>query len=102
MALRKLLADGIARDLDCRRRFPSIAAAVAIAGLLLDPVTPEAFAQPGASTPGRLAFEVASIKPSKNTAGPNLNEIAPGGQRFTATNTSLKLLIMIAYEVSDR
>ena len=102
MALRKLLADSIARNLDCRRRFPLIAAAVAITGLPLGSAAPAAFAQPGASTPGRPVFEVASIKPSTNTAGPNLNEIAPGGQRFTATNTSLKLLIMIAYEVSDR
>jgi hypothetical protein len=96
-----VVADGIASNLDCHCRLPSLAA-VAITGLLLGPITPAAFAQPGASTPGRLVFEVASIKPSKNIAGPNQSEIAPGGQRFTATNASLKLLIMIAYEVSDR
>lgn len=71
---------------------------LAITALLLSP----AFAQPGTGTPGRPVFEVASIKPSHNTAGPNRNDIAPGGQRFTATNSSLKLLIMIAYDVSDR
>jgi uncharacterized protein (TIGR03435 family) len=100
MPLRKPLALGITHNSRCQ--FPSIAAAAAFTGLLLGPATPAAFAQPETSTPGRLAFEVASIKPSKNTAGPNTSDIAPGGQRFTATNTSLKLLIMIAYEVNDR
>jgi bla regulator protein BlaR1 len=102
MTPRKLLARGTVPNLDCRRRFPSIAVAVTIAELLLGPLTPSAVAQPGASTPGRLAFEVASIKPGKNTAGPNTNDISPGGQTFNATNSPLKLLIMLAYDVSDR
>jgi len=55
-----------------------------------------------ADTPKPLAFEVASIKPSRNPVGPNTFDIPPGDQRFSATNSSLKLLIMIAYDVSDR
>jgi|HubBroStandDraft_1064217.scaffolds.fasta_scaffold113087_2 uncharacterized protein (TIGR03435 family) len=56
----------------------------------------------GQAAANQLAFEVASVKPSKNTASPNLTEFAPGGQRFTATNTPLRLLIMIAYDVNVR
>jgi uncharacterized protein (TIGR03435 family) len=48
------------------------------------------------------AFEVASVKPAKDTIGPSTNEVSPGSQRFTAANSPLKLLIMIAYDVSDR
>ena len=85
--IRKLLAYGTPCSLDCRRPFPSITAAVGITGLLLAPFPPTAFAQTGANTPARMTFEVASIKPSKNTAGPNTNEFAPGGQRFAATTS---------------
>lgn len=43
------------------------------------------------------AFEVASIKPSSsNTAGPPNSRIWPGG-RFTATNMTVKALILLAY-----
>lgn len=48
------------------------------------------------------SFEVASIKPSANKENGNFSEIAPGGRRFTATNASLNLLIVTAYDVSVR
>jgi uncharacterized protein (TIGR03435 family) len=55
-----------------------------------------------ADTPQPLAFEVASVKPTRNPLGPNTFDIPTGGQRFSATNSSLKLLVMIAHGVSDR
>lgn len=60
-----------------------------------------AYSQPHADAPA-LTFEVASIKPSKNTTNGNFFEIPPGGQRFSATNATLKLLILTAYDVSFR
>jgi uncharacterized protein (TIGR03435 family) len=50
----------------------------------------------------RAEFEVAVVKPARAGASSNFTEIAPGGERFTATNTTLKLLIMTAYGVTDR
>jgi uncharacterized protein (TIGR03435 family) len=47
-------------------------------------------------------FEVASIKLSRNRTSGNFTDIAPGGQRFTANNASLKLLILTAYDVTVR
>jgi uncharacterized protein (TIGR03435 family) len=55
-----------------------------------------------AQSPARLEFEVASVKQGRAGARGNSTEIAPGGERFTATNASLKLLIMTAYGVTDR
>jgi uncharacterized protein (TIGR03435 family) len=54
------------------------------------------------SAAATVEFEAASVKPSTNRANGNFTEIAPGGQRFTATNTPLKLLIMTAYDVNVR
>jgi uncharacterized protein (TIGR03435 family) len=61
----------------------------------------------GAQTPAATAFEVASVKPSNPNPDPSnpLNMIAlmlpqPGG-RFTATNTPLRMLIMVAYELKQ-
>jgi uncharacterized protein (TIGR03435 family) len=63
-------------------------------------------AAPAAVSPG-ATFEVASIRPSNpnpNLSNP-LSQIAlmlpqPGG-RFTATNTPLRMLIMVAYELKQ-
>jgi len=85
------------RSLGFCRKLVLVAAALMV-GFSVYP----AYAQPPGDASGRLAFEVASIKPSKNTSGPNLAEFAPGGQRFTAANAPLKLLIMIAYDVNAR
>ena len=49
----------------------------------------------------RVEFEVAAIRRAKSGAQGNFIEIAPGGERFTATNSPLKLLIMMAYGVAD-
>jgi uncharacterized protein (TIGR03435 family) len=50
----------------------------------------------------RTEFEVAAIKPAKAGVTASFTEIAPGGERFTATHTTLKLLIMTGYGVTDR
>ncbi len=59
---------------------------------------PSALAQQ--QTP-RAEFEVAVIKPARAGAQGNFFEIAPGGERFTATNAPLRVLIMMAYGVAD-
>jgi uncharacterized protein (TIGR03435 family) len=66
-----------------------------------DPAAPAAAVSPNA------AFEVASVKPSNPNPDPAnpLSMIAlmlpqPGG-RFTATNTPLRMLIMVAYELKQ-
>ncbi len=51
--------------------------------------------------PSRLEFEVAVIKPARAGAQGNFFEIPPGGERFTATNAPLRVLIMMAYGVAD-
>jgi hypothetical protein len=61
-----------------------------------------ALAQPLPAAASQPAFEVASIKSSTDRQHGNVTEIAPGGERFTATNASLKLLLMTAYGVNDR
>ena len=48
----------------------------------------------------RFTFEVASIRPSADRQRANFTETAPGGERFTATNVPLKLLVMTAYDVN--
>ena len=55
----------------------------------------------GQSTPVRPAFEVASVKPGK-PGTPGFIGPAPGGQRFTATNASVRMLIIMAYNITDR
>src|SRR5262245_47989366 len=69
-----------------------------------------AFAQEPATPSGDASsktFEVAAIKPSNPNPDPNnpLAQIAlmlpqPGG-RFTATNTPVRMLIMVAYELKQ-
>src|SRR5262245_4247725 len=61
----------------------------------------------GAQSPAATAFEVASVKPSNPTPDPTnplsmvpLMMPMPGG-RFTATNTPLRTVIMVAYELSQ-
>jgi len=46
-----------------------------------------------------LAFEAASIKPAAAGLNGGRFTIAPGGERYLATNTDLRLLIMEAYGV---
>jgi uncharacterized protein (TIGR03435 family) len=54
----------------------------------------------GQDRPARLTFEVASIKPSKQGERDGLMiKAMPGGQRYTAHNVSLKLIISLMYKV---
>lgn len=48
------------------------------------------------------AFEVASVRMNRTAGGHASVEFSPGGERFTATNTSLAQLIVIAYGVTPR
>jgi uncharacterized protein (TIGR03435 family) len=57
-----------------------------------------AFAQP--STPNKtLKFEVASLKPSTDASGRGGIRPAQGGERYIATNITLRLMMMVAYQV---
>jgi len=47
-----------------------------------------------------LAFEAASVKPSKPDNGNHLSRFLPGG-KFTAENVSLKGLVMMAFHLQD-
>lgn len=73
-----------------------LTALIATAGLTII-----GYAQTTAGAVAQPVFEVASIKRSKNAA-PNFTAFDPGGLRFSATNASLKLLVMTAYDVNDR
>ncbi len=76
-------------------RLAAVAAVFAI-GLLNVPVV---HAQaPVVQTPS-LRFEVASIKPSQSSGGMMGIRPAPGGERYVATNITLKLLITVAYRI---
>ena len=52
-------------------------------------------ASPGADTP---SFEVASIKPN-NSGSPMVMMVPQPGGRFTATNVSVRMLILNAYQL---
>src|SRR5687767_14395582 len=58
-------------------------------------------AQAPAPSQSAPSFEVASIKPNKNTSDRQLSRIDPGGA-FRATRTSLRVLIQMAYEMEAR
>lgn len=45
-------------------------------------------------------FEVASVKPNKSLAN-RVSLTTPPGGRFDATNVSLRMLILFAYELQD-
>ncbi len=63
-------------------------------------IAPAALAQVPAGAESALKFEVASLKPNDGTGqGPFGIRPAPGGERYLATNTTLKLLITVAYRV---
>jgi uncharacterized protein (TIGR03435 family) len=56
----------------------------------------------GQDAPARLAFEVASVKPSKGEVRGASAEFSEGGNRFTATNMPLGGLILMAYNITVR
>ena len=55
----------------------------------------------GQSPAGEPRFEVASVKPNRTRVRSSI-DFAKGGERFTATNTPLGALIIIAYDVTVR
>jgi hypothetical protein len=52
-----------------------------------------------AQAPTALSFEVASVKPNKSVDMRSTSMILPGG-RFTATNNTVRALILNAYGIS--
>jgi uncharacterized protein (TIGR03435 family) len=70
-------------------------AAPIVVGVLNAPLR----AQSRPSAANRLAFEAASVKQNKS-GGPSNRDFAAGG-RFTARNTSLRMLIQLAYRIQD-
>lgn len=60
---------------------------------------PSAQAQPSPVAPTSLKFEVASLKPSQLGSSGGGIRPAPGGERYLASNISLRTLIMTAYRV---
>ena len=96
----EIMARRITHQLDSRRK---LLLAVAGAAALAAPIAIGlANARPGQAQPPApppLAFEVASVKPNKSGAARSPSMILPGG-RFTATNNSLRALILNAYGIS--
>ncbi|MGP0074886.1 MAG: TIGR03435 family protein [Bryobacteraceae bacterium] len=73
------------------------AAALAAIGLMLALL---AHAQTTAANTTSLKFEVATIKPGHDDGhGPSGIRPAPGGERYIATNITLKALITVAYRI---
>lgn len=70
------------------------AAAIALAALVF-------LHAPACNAQAQETFDVASAKLDA-TGGGGYPGLAPGGQRFTATNLPLTALIMLAYDVTPR
>jgi hypothetical protein len=65
-------------------------------------LAPFALAQPVAGPERRLSFEVASLKPAADSSQGGIIRPMRGNQSYVATNMPLRLLIRIAYGVTDR
>jgi uncharacterized protein (TIGR03435 family) len=61
--------------------------------------TPHLHAQTPGAAPDALAFEVASIKPNKSGDGRVMIGGAPGSDRYTATNVTVRQLLQISYQI---
>src|ERR1041384_6503531 len=59
------------------------------------------FAQ-GVGAQGPLAFEVASLKASAPGGRGGIIRPQPGNQTYIGTNVSLRLMMTVAYSVTDR
>jgi uncharacterized protein (TIGR03435 family) len=62
---------------------------------------PSARAQAPAATPNAPKFEVASIKPSQPGGRGGAIRPSAGGDRYDATNVSLRLMLTVAYRVKN-
>ena len=58
-------------------------------------------AQAPAAAPTSLEFEAASLKPSQPGGRGGGIRPAPGGERYVASNATLKLLITVAYRIKE-
>jgi uncharacterized protein (TIGR03435 family) len=60
------------------------------------------WAQPPANTGGTFTFEVASVKPSAPGGRGGIIRPQPGNQTYVGNNVSLRLMMTVAYGVTDR
>jgi uncharacterized protein (TIGR03435 family) len=93
--MRQILADTPAPRMSRVRVFCTLACCAASSALFAAAtLTPRTSPQPST-----LAFEVASVKPNQSSDARSPSMILPGG-RFTATNNTLRALILNAYGIS--
>lgn len=88
----------------CQKLMPVAAGFAAVTAFgLLSASASHAQSPPVAGGPstsaGPMKFEVASVKRSQAPDGRGVIRPAPGGERYVATNVTLKLMIMVAYRV---
>ena len=100
-----IVANRVADRLNLPRR---LLLALTAIGMVAGPVAlgvlnaPLGRAQSQIGEGARLEFEVASVKLNKTGARGASAVPAPGGRRFTATNAPLMMLVMLAYNVTQR
>jgi len=98
--IEEIMGSRVGTSLDWRRKLLLVSAGiVAAAGPfamgLVNPRSTRAQSQP----PTALSFEVASVKPNQSNDPRSPSMILPGG-RFTATNNTVRALILNAYGIS--
>jgi uncharacterized protein (TIGR03435 family) len=79
-------------------RFPrihTITLAGLVLGVILDAAAP-------VTDPASLVFDVASVKPAKPDQRGGIIRQMPGNQRYIANNVPLRLIMTVAYSVTDR
>jgi beta-lactamase regulating signal transducer with metallopeptidase domain len=97
--IQEIMTPRAALNLDWRRKvlLATLGAAAMAGPIAIGLVNaPPGLAQTQPSAP--LAFEVASVKPNRSSAARAPSMILPGG-RFTATNNTLRALILNAYGI---
>jgi uncharacterized protein (TIGR03435 family) len=63
------------------------------------PVAALCLGQPASKIPADAKFEVASIKPSVPGQVNGVIRVTPGGERYAASNVSLKVMLTVAYRI---
>jgi bla regulator protein BlaR1 len=92
-----IMAQQIAQNLSLARKL-----LLAVGGMaaVTAPIAMGLLNAPAGRAQSRVSFDVASVKLNKTGARGGYPGLAPGGQRFTATNLPLLALIMLAYNVT--
>jgi len=97
--IEKIMTSHIARNLDWRRKLLLAVAGTAAVAVPIAAGILNAPARAQSQNSVTLKFEVASVKANKSGADRSPFGVMPGG-RFIATNTSLRALILYAYDVT--